>query len=108
MLDSIATRYDPGKLGGRRIALNLVMPERGESAGIEAGATTLIGRMTPLANPDVTITAPRRAVLGLLFLKLPLAQLEAMGVKVTGDRGAVEALQGALDPLPGGFNIAEP
>ena len=108
LLDSIATRFDPAKLGGRRIAINLVMPERGESAGIEAGATALIGRMVPAANPTATITAPRRAVLGLLFLKLPLAQLEAMGVKVTGDRAAVEALQNALDPLPGGFNIAEP
>ncbi len=108
LLDSIATRFDPAKLGGRRIALNLVMPERGESAGIEAGASTLIGRMQPLPDPTATITAPRRALLGLLILKLPLAQLEAMGVKVTGDRSAVEALQNALDPLPGTFNIAEP
>jgi hypothetical protein len=29
-------------------------------------------------------------------------------LKVSGDRAAVEALQAALDPMPGPFNIAEP
>lgn len=108
LLDSMATRYDPAKLGGRRLAINLVMPERRERAGLEVGATTLIGRMSPLAKADATITAPRRALLGLLFVKMPLAQMEAAGLKVEGDRSAVEALVGALDPLPAGFNIAEP
>ncbi len=108
LLDSISTRFDPTKLGGRRLAINLVMPERKETAGIEAGATTMIGRMAPLAKPDATITATRRILLGLLFLKMPLPQLEAAGLKVEGDRSAVEAWANSLDPLPGSFNIAEP
>jgi len=84
------------------------MPERNERVGIEAGPLTLIAREGPAAQPDATITAPRRVILGLLFLKLPLAQLEAAGLKVEGDRAAVEALAAALDPLPGPFPIAEP
>jgi hypothetical protein len=47
-------------------------------------------------------------LLGLVFLKLPLAQLEAAGLKVEGDRSAVEAWANSLDPMPGSFNIAEP
>lgn len=108
LLDSVATRFDPAKLGGRKLAVNLVISDRKESAALTASETTLIGRMSPAARADATITAPRRLLLGLLFLRLPLAQLEMAGMKVEGDRSAVEALSGALDPLPGSFNIAEP
>jgi alkyl sulfatase BDS1-like metallo-beta-lactamase superfamily hydrolase len=108
LLDSISTRFDPAKLSGRHLAINLVLPDRKESASVEAGAATMIGRMKPLAGPNATITGPRRLLLGLVFLKLPLAQLEAAGLKVEGDRSAVETWANALDPLPGSFNIAEP
>ena len=83
-------------------------PERKERASLEAGATTLFGRDTAAQRPDATLTGPRRLILGLLFLKVPLAQLEAAGLRVEGDRAAVEALAGALDPMPGPFNIVEP
>ncbi len=108
LLDSVSTRFDPAKLVGRRLAINLILPDRKESAGIEAGNSSMIGRMVPLAKPDATITGPRRLLLGLVFLKLPLAQLEAAGLKINGDRNAVEAWANSLDPLPGSFNIAEP
>ena len=108
LLDSVSTRFDPARLGGRTMAINLVMPERKESAGFEVTKTTLIGRMAPLPQPTATITAPRRALLGLLFLKLPLAQLEMAGLKVEGDRAAVEAWLAAIEPVPSGFNIVEP
>ena len=108
LLDSAATRYDPARLGRSRVALDLVFPERDERASLEAGATTLFGRDTRAERPDATLTGPRRLILGLLFLKVPLAQLEAAGLKVEGDRAAVEALAGALDPMPGPFNIVEP
>lgn len=108
LLDSVATRFDPGKLGGRTMGINLVMPERKESAGVELTGTTMFTRMEPLAAPAATITAPRRILLGMLFLKLPLAQLEMAGLKVEGDRVAAQAWLDALDPMPAGFNIAEP
>ena len=47
-------------------------------------------------------------MLGLLFLKLPLEQLEMAGLKVEGDRAAVQAWLDALEPLGNGFNIVEP
>lgn len=108
LLDSAATRIDPAKLAGRRTAINLVMPERGETAGIELTGTTMLARMSAATNPQATLTGPRRLLLGLLFLKVPLAKLEAAGLKVVGDRAAVEAWLAALDPMPGAFNIAEP
>lgn len=109
LLDSLSTRYDPAKLGGRNLAVRFTLPERSEVATLEANGAALIGRMGTLTTPvDASIVAPRRALLGLLFLKLPLAQLEAAGLKVEGDRAALQSLLDAIDPLPGGFNIAEP
>ncbi len=108
LLDSVATRIDPAKLAGRHTAINLVMPERGETAGVELTGTAMLARMNAAAGPQATLIGPRRLLLGLLFLKVPLAQLEAAGLKVEGDRAAVEAWLAALDPMPGAFNIAEP
>ena len=108
LLDSVSTRLDPSKLGGRTMGINLVMPDRQESAGVEVTRTTMIARMTPLKQPNVTITGPRRALLALLFLKMPLAQLEMMGIKVEGDRAAAEAWLNAIEPIPAGFKIVEP
>jgi alkyl sulfatase BDS1-like metallo-beta-lactamase superfamily hydrolase len=64
--------------------------------------------MHAAADAHATLSGPRRLLLGLLFLKVPLAKLEAAGLKVEGDRAAVEAWLAALDPMPGAFNIAEP
>ncbi|WP_421851065.1 alkyl/aryl-sulfatase [Novosphingobium sp.] len=108
LLDSVATRLDPAKLAGRHTAINLVMPERGETAGIELTGTAMLARMGAAPGAAATLTAPRRLLLGLLFLKMPLEKLEMAGLKVEGDRAAVEAWLAALDPMPGAFNIVEP
>lgn len=108
LLDTASTRFDPAKLSGKRMAINLVIPDRNETVGVELTGTTMIARMTPSANPMATVTGPRRAVLAMLFMKMPLADLEATGVKVVGDRAAVQAWLDAIDPIQQGFNIVEP
>ena len=108
LMDSMATRYNPAKLVAP-LAINLVLTDRNEVIGIEAGKSVLIGRVgSPSTSPAVTIKGPRRLILGLLFLKLPLAQLQPAGLVVKGDAAAIAALQAALDPIPAGFTIAEP
>lgn len=108
LLDSAATRFDPAKLSAP-VTLNLTITDRKENVGIEAGKTVMIARVgNPASAPAASLTGPRQLMLGLLVLKLPLAQLEMMGLKVEGDRAAVTALQASLDPVPTGFNIAEP
>ena len=108
LMDSMATRYDPAKINAP-LAINVELTDRKEVVGIDAGKTVLLARVgSPMPSPAVTIKGPRRLVLGLLFLKLPLAQLQAAGLVVEGDAAAVAALQAALDPLPAGFTIAEP
>ncbi|WP_296678788.1 alkyl sulfatase dimerization domain-containing protein [Novosphingobium sp.] len=108
LLDSVATRFDPARFGPGQATVNLIMPERQESASVELTGTTMIARMQPQANPQATITAPRRVLLGLLFLKLPLSQLEMAGLKIEGNRDLAQKWLDALDPLTAGFNIVEP
>jgi alkyl sulfatase BDS1-like metallo-beta-lactamase superfamily hydrolase len=108
LMDSMATRYDPSKITSP-ISLNIELTDRKELIGVDAGKTVLLARVnSPGVSPKATLRGPRRLILGLLFLKLPLAQLQAAGLTVEGDPAAVAALQAALDPVPSGFNIAEP
>ena len=108
LMDSMATRYDPAKMTAP-LAINIELTDRKETIGVEAGKVVLLARVgSPTINPAVTIKGARRLVLGLLFLKLPLVQLQAAGLVVEGDPAAITALQAALDPIPAGFTIAEP
>ena len=108
LLDSAATRFDPARATGRSLAINLDIVDRKERASVELNAVTMIGRMEPHPAPAATLTGPRQLMLGLLFMKLPLAQLEMAGLKVSGDRAAVESWLNSIDPAGGPFNIAEP
>ena len=109
LLDTVATRYDPAKLAGGPLRINLVLTDRKEEVGIEAGPAVLIARVgDPNKEPQVTLSGPRRLLLGLFFLGVPIETLQAAGLKVEGDVAAVKALSAALDPAAGGFNIVEP
>ncbi|MEE1877478.1 alkyl sulfatase C-terminal domain-containing protein [Altererythrobacter litoralis] len=109
LLDSAATRFDPAKFTRDHATLQVNLVDRGETAVIEANGNVMIGRVDDAASaPDVTISGPRQFMLGLLFLKLPLAQLQAAGLKVEGDAAALQAMLDALDPLPGSFDIVKP
>jgi alkyl sulfatase BDS1-like metallo-beta-lactamase superfamily hydrolase len=109
LLDSVATRLDPAAIGGRSLAINFVFSDRQEKAKVSVGNAVMFSEMgASHAAPAATVTGPRQLFLALLFLKMPLAQLEGAGLKLEGDRGVVEALQAALDAMPGTFNIVEP
>ena len=89
LLDSIATRLVPDRIGDRRILLNLMMPERSETVAITVGNAVMVsemGRAHPA--PDATLTGPRQLFLGLFFLKAPIPALEKAGLKIEGDRNA--------------------
>ncbi len=109
LMDSIATRLDPAVIGANALMLNFNFTDRSEKARITVENAVMIVEMDQAhAAPAVTLSGPRQLFLGLFFLKLPLAQLEAAGLKVEGDRAAIAALQAAIEPLGGAFNIAEP
>jgi alkyl sulfatase BDS1-like metallo-beta-lactamase superfamily hydrolase len=109
LLDSVSTRLDPNVIGNDALALNFVISDRKETARVTVGNSVMFNEMGQLhAAPTVTVTGPRQLFLALLFLKMPAARLQAAGLKIEGDRAAIEKLQAALDPMPGAFNIVEP
>lgn len=108
LLDSAATRFDPARFTGRKLALNLVFTDRGEAAGIEVNGVTMIGRMVPLAKADVTLKGPRLLLLGILAGRVPLAGLAQLGAQLEGDGPLLQTLLDAMEPINGDFNIAEP
>ena len=109
LLDSVSTRLDPNVIGNAALALNFVISDRKETAKVTVGNSVMFSEMGQVhAAPKVTVTGPRQLFLALLFLKMPAAQLQAAGLKIEGDRAAIEKLQAALDPMPGAFNIVEP
>ncbi len=110
LLDSAATRFAPEKPGPRNFTVAIDIPDRGETATLDVGAQVMIGRAGILpAKPAVTIRGPRRAMLALFFVKVPVEMVAKMpGVTIEGDLVALQALVDNLDPLPHGFDIVMP
>lgn len=110
LLDSAATRFAPERPGPRNFAIAIDIPDRGETATIEVGEQAMIGRVGVLPiKPAVTIRGPRRALLALLFVKMPVEAVKTMpGVTIEGDLAALQTLVDNLDPLPHGFDIVTP
>jgi alkyl sulfatase BDS1-like metallo-beta-lactamase superfamily hydrolase len=110
LLDSAATRFAPEKPSVRNFSIAIDIPDRGEQAVLEVGEEVMIGRVGALpAKADVTIRGPRRALLALLFVKVPIDAVAKMpGVTIEGDLVALQTLIDNLDPLPHGFDIVMP
>ncbi|MFN3863464.1 MAG: alkyl/aryl-sulfatase [Erythrobacter sp.] len=114
LLDSAATRFAPERFaapaGGRSLIVAIDIPDRKEQAMLEVSGQAMIGRTGALpAQPDVTFRGSRRALLALMFMKMPLSTVAAMpGVAIEGDMARLQALLDALDPMPNGFEIVMP
>jgi alkyl sulfatase BDS1-like metallo-beta-lactamase superfamily hydrolase len=110
LLDSAATRFAPERPSARNFTIAIDIPDRNEQAMLEVGEQVMIGRTGALpAKADVTIRGPRRALLALLFVKMPVSAVQSMpGVTIEGDLVALQTLVDALDPLPHGFDIVMP
>lgn len=110
LLDSAATLFAPERPGRRGFTVAIDLSDRKETAMLEVGEQAIIGRVGALpAKADVTFRGPRRALLALLFVRMPVSAVAGMeGVVIEGDQAALQALVDALDPMPQGFDIVTP
>lgn len=109
LLDSAATRFAPERFGTRQLTVAIDLADRKEQAMIDANGRVFIGRVGALpTSADVTIRGPRALLLGLLFLKQPVAAMQGAGLQVEGDAAGLQQLIDALDPVTQGFDIVTP
>jgi alkyl sulfatase BDS1-like metallo-beta-lactamase superfamily hydrolase len=109
LLESVATRLDPAAIGTRALTFNFAFTDRNEKARISVQNSVMITEMGEAHEaPTATLSGPRRLFLGLFFLRAPLAQLEAAGLKIEGDRAAIIALQSSIETPSPSFSIATP
>ena len=110
LLDSAATLFAPERAGKRGYSIAIELTDKRETAMIEIGEDVMIGRVGALpAAPAATLRGPRRALLALLFVRMPVDTVAQMpGVTIEGDKAALQALIDNLDPMPHGFDIVLP
>ncbi len=110
LLDSAATLFAPERAGKRGYSIAIDLTDKRETAMIEVGEDVMIGRVGALpAAPAATLRGPRRALLALLFVRMPVDTVAQMpGVTIEGDKAALQALIDNLDPMPHGFDIVLP
>lgn len=110
LLDSLATLFAPERAQARNFAIAIELTDRGETATLEVGEQAMMGRVGVLPEkPAITIRGPRRALLALLFVRMPADAVAKMpGVTLSGDMVALQRMIDALDPMPHGFDIVTP
>lgn len=108
LLDSIATRLDPANLVPAPLKVQFNIVDRKETALVSVANSVMVSEMGVSDPAALQVTGPRPLLLALFFLKTPIAQLQAMGLKIDGSPLALELLQAAIEVPKGGFNITEP
>jgi alkyl sulfatase BDS1-like metallo-beta-lactamase superfamily hydrolase len=108
LMDVVATRFDPQRFAGRPSSVNLVMPDRGETVGVELTENIMLARDGALSAATVTVTAPRDLIMAMAFKREPLPSLERAGLVISGHRHTLEAWLNAIVPPSGDFDIVMP
>ena len=111
LFELLAVRVDPAKAEAQDVAVRFVFPDRDENFRVTLKNSVLIQEAGIDDDVSATVTMPRQAFIGMLFAGLSPADLEAAGtLQIEGNRLALLALLGSLDPRPEGppFEIVTP
>ncbi|WP_245587222.1 alkyl/aryl-sulfatase [Comamonas composti] len=110
MLDLMAVRLNPARLGERRCVINWHFEDAGEHLAMTLSNSTLThvaGKVETRAEASVrtTLAALARLSMGQVSVAAALAGGE---IGIEGDQGLIEALFGGLDDFPMMFNVVTP
>jgi alkyl sulfatase BDS1-like metallo-beta-lactamase superfamily hydrolase len=110
LVDLLGVRLNGPRAAGLDVRIDVAVTDEGltHALRVRRGTVSLReGRGHDV--PDVTIRASRLALASLVAANRTLSDLEGAGeVEVSGDRGALEALIGALDNFSFGFEVVLP
>ena len=100
-LDLLAIRLNPTKMGDQAMTLVLDITDRKETVRVDIENSVLVGKVgvvdAAADQPDVRVTATRGQLMGLFLQQLPLAKMQAAGLKIEGDSAKLQVLQSAIE-----------
>ena len=108
VLDLLAVRLNPERLGNRRFAFNLVFPERNESFAVTIQNGVLVHESGVTLADAPTITSPRGVFLQALGTGTMRRAVINRSIRISGDRGSLEGLNEVFDTPDPNFAIVTP
>jgi alkyl sulfatase BDS1-like metallo-beta-lactamase superfamily hydrolase len=108
ILDLLAVRVNPQRLGARRYAFNLVFPERQERFAITIANGVLVHERDVSLAQAPTITAARRDFLQAMAAQSMARAVLSGSIRITGDRSSLAGLADVFDTPDPNFAIVTP
>jgi alkyl sulfatase BDS1-like metallo-beta-lactamase superfamily hydrolase len=108
ILDLLAVRLNPERLGDRRYAFNLVFPERNERFAVTIANGVLVHERDQTAAGAPTITSPRGVFLQALATQSMARAVLAGHIRIQGNRRSLEGLGDVFDNPDPNFAIVTP
>jgi alkyl sulfatase BDS1-like metallo-beta-lactamase superfamily hydrolase len=108
ILDLLAVRLNPARLGDRRFAFNLVFPERNERFAVTIANGVLVHERDVTADGAPTITAPRAAFLQAMAAGTMRRAVLSGTIRISGDRRSLEGMNQVFDTPDPNFAIVTP
>jgi alkyl sulfatase BDS1-like metallo-beta-lactamase superfamily hydrolase len=108
-LDLLATRLNPDKIGTRTMTLTIDDGVPGNKSLVTLRNAVLVSEVgRSIDTPTVSVSGEKLQLVALFVRKQPLETMEAAGLKVAGDRAALQALLDALEPPNPNFPVVTP
>lgn len=108
-LDVLATRLNPARIGDRSMTMVVETTDTKETSLVSVRNAVLVGEIgKSIPAPTVTVSGTRTMLRGLFLGKMPLDQLEAGGLQVSGDRATLLALRDAIEAPLTDYPIVTP
>ncbi len=108
ILDLLAVRLNPERLGERRYAFNLVFPERDESFAVTIANGVLVHEAGVTLTDAPTVTSQRGAFLQAMATGTMVRAVLSGSVRISGNRRALEGLGEVFDTPDPNFAIVTP
>jgi alkyl sulfatase BDS1-like metallo-beta-lactamase superfamily hydrolase len=108
ILDLLAVRLNPERLGTRRYAFNLVFPERNERFAVTIANGVLVHERDQTVADAPTITSPRAVFLQAMATQSMARAVLSGQIRIQGSRRSLEGLGEVFDNPDPNFPIVTP
>jgi alkyl sulfatase BDS1-like metallo-beta-lactamase superfamily hydrolase len=108
ILDLLAVRLNPERLGDRRFAFNLVFPERNERFAVTIANGVLVHERDVTLERAPTITSPRAAFLQAMATQSMARAVLSGEIRIQGNRRSLQGLGEVFETPAPNFSIVTP